>query len=92
MLLILFLIHWYLHFVKISLTLSGTLFKNLIALTTEGRGKLTSVVCRVKLPAYRAGLPGNENLIIRSAFLPAPATGRKAGHPADLPVTSGKTI
>ena len=44
---------------------------------------------RVKLPAHpvktgqaRLGLPGNENIIIRSAFLPA----YKAGHPADLPV------
>jgi len=36
----------------------------------------------VKLPAHRAGLPGNEGMIIRSAFLPA----YKAGHPADLPV------
>jgi len=36
----------------------------------------------MKLPAHRAGLPGNVDMIIRSAFLPA----YKAGHPADLPV------
>ena len=36
----------------------------------------------MKLPAHRAGLPGNENIIIRSAFLPT----YKAGHPADLAV------
>ena len=50
---------------------------------------------QVKLPAHRAGLPGNVVMITRSALtpvlesvsaLPAPATGRKAGHPADLPV------
>ena len=39
---------------------------------------------RVKFHAHRVGLPGNENIIIRSAFLPA----YKAGHPADLPVKS----
>jgi len=39
-------------------------------------------VVRVKFHAHRVGLPGNENIIIRSAFLPA----YKAGHPADLPV------
>jgi hypothetical protein len=48
----------------------------------------------VKLPAHRAGLPGNESMIIGSALtplresvsaLPAPAAGRR-GHPADLPV------
>jgi hypothetical protein len=36
----------------------------------------------VKLPAHRAGLPGNVRTITGSAFLPA----YKAGHPADLPV------
>jgi hypothetical protein len=36
----------------------------------------------MKLPAHRAGLPGDEVMIIGSAFLPA----YKAGHPADLPV------
>jgi hypothetical protein len=42
-----------------------------------------------KLPAERAGLPGNVVIVIaRSALLPAPAYGRKAGHLADLPVTS----
>ena len=29
-------------------------------------------------------------MTIRSAFLPAPAQGRKAGHPADLPVTPSR--
>ena len=29
-------------------------------------------------------------MTIRSAFLPAPAYGRKAGHPADLPVTPSR--
>src|SRR4030042_6778198 len=51
--------------------------------------------CEVKLPAHRAELPGNVDIIIGSALtplresvtaLPAPAIGRKAGHPADLPV------
>ena len=37
----------------------------------------------VKLPAHRAGLPGNVDMIRGSAFLPA----YKAGHPADLPVS-----
>ena len=37
----------------------------------------------MKLPAHRAGLPGNVDMITGSAFLPA----YKAGHPADLPVT-----
>jgi hypothetical protein len=36
----------------------------------------------VKLPAHRARLPGNVDMITGSAFLPA----YKAGHPADLPV------
>ena len=43
----------------------------------------------MKLPAHpvktgqaRLGLPGNVDMITRSAFLPA----YKAGHPADLPV------
>ncbi|OGP64399.1 MAG: hypothetical protein A2170_03655 [Deltaproteobacteria bacterium RBG_13_53_10] len=40
----------------------------------------------VKLPAHRAGLPGNVDMITGSAFLPA----SKAGHPADLPVKYGK--
>ena len=44
---------------------------------------------KLAAPAYRqAGtvrwLPGNGNIITRSAFLPA----RMAGHPADLPATS----
>jgi hypothetical protein len=39
---------------------------------------------KVKLSAHRAGLPGNVDIITRSAFLSAyPA---KAGHLADLPV------
>jgi len=36
----------------------------------------------MKLPAHRAGLPGNVDMIIGSAFLPA----YTAGLPADLPV------
>ena len=40
---------------------------------------------RVKLPAHREGFPGNGHRITRSVFVLAP-TGRKAGHPADLPV------
>jgi hypothetical protein len=39
----------------------------------------------MKLPAHSAGLPGNENLIIGSAFLPAhlPA-GRQGGASSRL--------
>jgi hypothetical protein len=33
----------------------------------------------MKLPVNSAGLPGNENLIIGSAFLPAPAYYRQEG-------------
>jgi hypothetical protein len=42
----------------------------------------------MKLPAHRAGLPGDVDMIIGSVLLPAflPA-GRKAKHPADLPAT-----
>jgi hypothetical protein len=49
----------------------------------------------VKLPARRAGLPGNVDMIIGSALtplrgsvtaLPAPAYRQEGGHPADLPV------
>jgi hypothetical protein len=36
----------------------------------------------VKLPAHRAGLLGNGDMIVGPAFLPA----CKARHPADLPV------
>jgi len=32
----------------------------------------------VKLPAHRAWLPGNVDMIRGSAFLPAPAAGRRA--------------
>jgi hypothetical protein len=39
----------------------------------------------VKLVAYRAGLPGNGDVIIGSALFPSPAKGGKAGHRADLP-------
>src|SRR4030042_3729734 len=49
----------------------GTLF------TKRGRFGM-----KVKLPAHRAGLPGNVDTITASAFLPA----YKAGPPADLPV------
>ncbi len=42
---------------------------------------------KMKLSTRRPWLPGNVDMITRSAFLPAPATGRKPGHPADLPVT-----
>ena len=39
-----------------------------------------------KLPAHRAGLPGNEGMIIRSASLPAPAYRQEGGAlPADCP-------
>ena len=57
----------------------------------------------MKLPAHpvktgqaRQGLPGNVDVITRSALtplresvaaLPAPAYRQEAGHPADLPVT-----
>jgi len=44
----------------------------------------------VKLPAHRAGLPGNVKIITRSAVLPAPACSREAGHPADLPVANDR--
>jgi len=40
----------------------------------------------VKFPAHRAGLPGNENMIIGSAFPPAiPLRRDRAGYQADLP-------
>ena len=42
----------------------------------------------VKLPAHRAGLPGNEEYNYKVGFPPRPCS-RKAGHPADLPVNSG---
>jgi len=38
-------------------------------------------VLRVKLPAHRAGLPGNVDMITGSAFLPAPAAGRRGIQP-----------
>ena len=50
----------------------------------------------MKLPAHRAGLPGNVDMIIGSALtpvlesvsaLPPLPTGRKTGHPADFPMT-----
>jgi hypothetical protein len=50
----------------------------------------------VKLPADRAGLPRNVDMITGSALtplresvaaLPAPAYRQEGGHPADLPVT-----
>jgi len=41
----------------------------------------------VRTGQARQRFPGNVDMITGSAFLPAPATGRKAGHPADLPVT-----
>jgi hypothetical protein len=45
----------------------------------------------VKLPAHKARLPGNVDMITGSAFLPAylPTAGRQGGHPADLPVRLG---
>ena len=49
----------------------------------------------VKLPAQRAELPGNVDVITGSAFLSAPATGRKAGPQTNLPATldeGAKTI
>ena len=39
-----------------------------------------------KLPAHRAGLPGNVDIIRGSALLPT----YKAGYPADLPVMMSK--
>ena len=44
----------------------------------------------MKLSAHRAGLPGIVNMITGSASPPPLPTGRKAGHPADLPVTGGR--
>ena len=43
----------------------------------------------VKLPAHRAGLPGNGDMITRSALTPVleSVAALPAGHPADLPVT-----
>ena len=35
----------------------------------------------VKLPAHRAGLPGNVDVVTGSAFLPAPAAGRRGIKP-----------
>jgi hypothetical protein len=43
---------------------------------------------RMKLSAHRAGLPGNEDMIIGSAFLPA----YRAGLPADLPVKKKRLL
>jgi hypothetical protein len=42
----------------------------------------------MKLPAQRAGLPGNVIMIRWSAFLPAylPTAGRQGGVSTDLPV------
>jgi hypothetical protein len=48
---------------------------------SEGKSQ-QKVRTKVKLPPHGVGLPGNDNMIIGSAFLPA----YKAGHPADLPV------
>ena len=39
---------------------------------------------KVKLPAHRAGLSGNENMIIGSAFLPAPAYRQEGGASSRL--------
>jgi len=43
--------------------------------------ELRGQVFEVKLPAHRARLPGNESMIIGSAFLPAPAAGRRGTQP-----------
>ena len=40
----------------------------------------------MKLPAHRTGLPGNEEYDYKVGFPPR-LCSRKAGHPADLPVT-----
>ena len=45
----------------------------------------------MKLPAHRAGLPGNVDMITGLALTPvlesvAALPAYKAGHPADLPV------
>jgi len=38
----------------------------------------------MKLPAHTAGLPGNEDMIIGSAFLPAPAYWQEGGASSRL--------
>ena len=54
----------------------------------DGRMKLSTHP--VRTGQARQGLLGNVDMITGSAFLLAPATGRKAGYPADLPVTGGR--
>ena len=58
-------------------------FPFLFHLAVLGVGVYLFYRSRLKLPAHRAGLPGNEDTIIGSASLPA----YRAGHRADLPVT-----
>ena len=64
----------------------------------KGKIRFSRIKLGVKLTAHRVGLPVNVDLITGSAFLhcgsplpPSPLlpTGRKAGHPADLPVNWG---
>jgi hypothetical protein len=38
----------------------------------------------MKLPAHRAGHPGNEDMIMGSAFLPAPAYRQEGGASSRL--------
>ena len=57
-------------------------FKQRVVGSSPARPTIIKWNIGVKLPAHRAGLPGNVDLITGSAFLPA----YKAGHPADLPV------
>ena len=53
--------------------------------------RVTSAQCRVKLLAHRAGLPGNVDYDYTVGFPPRPCS-RKAGHPADLPVTGAYPV
>ena len=46
----------------------------------------------VKLPAHRAGLPGNEYINTGSAFLPAPAAGRRGIQPTCPRVTHDRAV
>jgi hypothetical protein len=52
-------------------------------LTSSGLSSVYESLPGVKLSTHRVGLPGNVDMIIMSAFLPA----HKAGDPADLPVS-----
>jgi hypothetical protein len=45
----------------------------------------------LKFPAHRAGLPGNVDMITRSAFLPAPAYQQEGGASSRLARELGNT-